>query len=378
MNEFLYRHDKNIILNFKNVDKVFPNVCVPIAGMIETLTSVGFQFEFYYPNTYLKNTCFLKPCLISSNTTNIKGNCLDKIWRFDNYDDILVIYEAFVSAITENIECEKGVIDAFIWCIHETLENVIRHSGKDYGYVMGQVHRQAKNFVFCIYDTGQGIYKSLQPSEYNPQNPEEALKLCVKEGVTRDKTIGKGNGLWGLHQIVTENTGQLSITSNSARYKLVDSRISTFSKIPELSFDGGSIIDFSIRTDKEISFSKALNGYEPTNYQREAREDDTTGSIVYDIKDTPLGTGTRHSGAKVRTAVINDFKATNKVIVLDFTGVPMISSSFADELVGKLVVELGFMDFTNNIKIVGLTPNAQIVTERTVAQRMAETLHKEK
>jgi hypothetical protein len=41
-------------------------------------------------------------------------------------------------------------------------------------------------------------------------------------------------------------------------------------------------------------------------------------------------------------------------IVIDFNRVSVVSSSFADELIGKLVVELGFTGFTQRIQLTGM------------------------
>ncbi|GHU95610.1 hypothetical protein FACS1894156_5490 [Bacteroidia bacterium] len=375
INEILKSSEKNLILNFKNVTKAFPNVCVPLSGIIENIIEKGFVFEFYYLSDDLKKVAIKEPLRVSQNKKLAQKHGLDKVWRFDSPDDIYLLIKSFVDELSQIIVCEKGVLDGFEWSINEVLDNVLQHSGKSFGYVMGQVHKDAKQFSFCVYDTGQGIYTSLLNSVHKPQSPSEALQLAVQEGITRDKKIGQGNGLWGLHQIVSENTGQLNITSNSACYHLINNQSKVDDKIPQLPFDNGCIVDFQIDYNKEISISKALVGYAPpVNLKIEALEDNA-GNITIDLSEQTSGVGTRKSGEKIRNELINIYKQTNKSITLDFSNINIVSSSFADELIGKLVAEFGFYGFTNIFKLKNMNVTVQSIVQRSVGQRMVESFN---
>ena len=52
----------------------------------------------------------------------------------------------------------------------------------------------------------------------------------------------------------------------------------------------------------------------------------------------------------------------------------LISSSFADELIGKLVLEYGFFGFNNVIRLKNMNSLVQTIVQRSVSQRMAESL----
>lgn len=375
LNETLNSYNKNLILNFKNVKGAFPNVSVPVAGIIENMSLRGISFEFYYLTDYLKKLSVRDPLRVQENKELAQKASLDKIWRFDSADDIYLLINSFVNELSQIIVCEKGVLEGFEWSINEVLDNVLQHSSRSFGYVMGQVHTKTKHFVFCVYDTRQGIYNSLLSSSvHKPKNPVEALKLAVKEGVTRDKKIGQGNGLWGLHQIVSENTGVLNITSNSACYNLTNNEFKTFDRVPQLSYDNGCVVDFQIDYGKEISISKALGGYEPVNLKLESLEDNA-GNININLRSKESGVGTRKSGEKIRNELINIYKQSNKNISLDFANINVISSSFADELIGKLVTEFGFYGFNNIFKLKNMNSNMQSIVQRSVAQRMMESFN---
>ena len=108
---------------------------------------------------------------------------------------------------------------------------------------------------------------------------------------------------------------------------------------------------------------------EPTNIRIENLEDDQN-NVVYRLADKSSGTGTRQSGVAIRNEVINIAKQTDCVIRLDFGGISVISSSFADEFIGKLAVEFGFIAFTQRFRLVGMNQTVQAITNRSVAQRL--------
>ena len=365
---------KSYILNFKKIKSAYPNVCTPLSGIIETLKNQGIEFEFYYAPVFLKSINISNPLLVGDNKNILTKSVLNKIWRFENAEESYLLIDSFVSELSKVIICKKGVLESFEWCLNEVTDNVLQHSQKNFGYVMGQVHKSTKHIAICVYDSGQGIYNSLSQSKYKPKTPSDALKLCVQEGVTRDKEIGQGNGLWGLHQIVKENSGALSITSNSASYQLYENKEKVFTSFPVLPIENGTIVDFQVDYEKEISISKAMGGYEPVNLKIENLEDEQ-GAIHFKLKEQKTGSGSRQSGAKMRTELINIYNQSKKQIIIDFEGVHIVSSSFADELIGKLVTVYGFFGFNNIFKMKNMNTDIQTIVQRSVAQRMNESFN---
>ncbi len=365
---------KNILLDFESVNSAYPNICTPISGIANDLAKKNiFSFEYLNLNKYLEKISIANPFKVIENLDIAQISCLDKMWRFDSIEDAYILVDSFSKELSQVIVCQKGVLEGFEWAINEVLDNVIQHSGNNYGYVMGQVHKKTKRFMFCVVDTGNGIYKSLQPSFHKPGNAANALELAVQERVTRDRTIGQGNGLWGLNQIIKENTGRLNITSGTASYRTVNNEINILENLPELFAFSGCIVDFQLEYEKEISISKALGGYEPpVNLKIEALEDDL-GGIIYPLKEKASGVGTRKSGEKMRNDLINIYNQTHQPITIDFKDINVISSSFADELIGKMVVIFGFYGYNNIFKLRNMNHTVQSIIQRSVAQRMIES-----
>jgi hypothetical protein len=350
----------------------YPNTCAPLAGIIEYYKKQGIDIYSEKTPEFIEVTYLLSPLKVSENENILKQAPLNKVWRFENSSDINSLVIGFVEEVSKQAVCQEGVIEGLEWCLNEIMDNVLQHSSVSNGYIMGQIHKSTQHIAFCIFDTGQGIFNSLRHSKHAPRNPIDAITLAVKEGVTRDSKIGQGNGMWGLHNVVKENSGVLVITSNSASYMLREDEIKTFKNLPVISRElGSATIDFQIDFDKGISLPKAL-GNRPINLRLEALEDDR-GNISYRVSERSSGTGTRQSGERMRNEIINIYRETERIIEIDFQGISVISSSFADELIGKLVAEYGLFGFMQIFKLKNMNEIIQSIANRSVSQRMVVT-----
>jgi hypothetical protein len=372
----IYRGFQEIEISFTDLrGAAFPNACVPIAGLLEYYTQHGIEFTPCAPPTLINQLHIFDPLDICANCDTVLQVPLNKVWNFCNSEEISMLVDAYILEISQQAVCEAGVLDGLTWCINEVMDNVLQHSLVTQGSIMGQIHKINKHIAFCIFDYGQGIYNSLKGTKHAPRTPRDAITLAIREGVTRDPRIGQGNGMWGLHNIVRSNSGTLVITSNSASYMLKGDEINTYSHIPIISRENGmTIIDFQIDYNKGISIADSLKGYVPTNFRIEALED-SHGNICYNLIEKSSGTGTRQSGERIRNEIINIYNETNKIIEIDFHGISVISSSFADELIGKLIVFFGFYGFTQIIKLKNMNPLVQSIVNRSVVQRMAESVN---
>ncbi|MPZ75104.1 MAG: DUF4325 domain-containing protein [Deltaproteobacteria bacterium] len=193
--------------------------------------------------------------------------------------------------------------------------------------------------------------------------------------MTRDPNIGQGNGLWGLSEIVRTNKGRLNIVSGGSSLYFDGVETKTFPKIPSNWNKPGAVIDFQINTNRPVDVSAALGGeqYQHINLRMEALETET-GEHLIKVQDVAHGTATRRSGERVRNLVLNTFAEGASRVILEFSGIGMISSSFADELIGKLVAHFGFSLFCQKVMIRQVNPTIQALIDHSVAQRMSSTL----
>jgi hypothetical protein len=59
-----------------------------------------------------------------------------------------------------------------------------------------------------------------------------------------------------------------------------------------------------------------------------------------------------------------------QILFIDFENITVVSSSFADEVFGKLFVELGPMNFMQSIRFINISPTIQGLVDRAIKQRM--------
>ncbi len=272
---------------------------------------------------------------------------------------------------------ETGVISSVEWCLNEVMDNVLQHSMSGVGYVMGQMHKEKKRISICVADSGIGIYGSLKKSKHCPRNAIDGLTMALQEKVTRDEHVGQGNGLWGLGKIVAENGGTLEIQSNSANllYKEGDTKTKETDEFNIGKYNNLTYVDFQMDYSHQTDVSKALNGYKPLDMWLEEHE--TDDYLYFSLQEDCVGTGTRIAAQKFKNQIFNAWNEEKKKVVLDFTGINVVSSSFADELIGKIVAEKGFIYFSHYFEIRNLSEFNISVINRSVEQRMAQKYYDE-
>jgi len=187
---------------------------------------------------------------------------------------------------------------------------------------MAQVHEQNHRVALCVYDYGQGIFNSLKNHALAPKSCVDAITMAIREGVTRDKKIGQGNGLWGLQKIIQINDGLLTILSGKGCFSFDGKDFLQNSDQAYIDQDHQSTtVDFQLNCNKTVSIAEVLNGYCPVNHRVEQMEDDQTQTIPYRLKDQATGTGTRQSGERIRNEILNLTRESSYRIVIDFGGI---------------------------------------------------------
>lgn len=354
------------------------NICAPLAGIIDYHRNNGVKIRVNCPrHSYASHVGLYNPIVIEELTSEIQP--FDKVFSFSSEDGVYKIVSMYSLALRQGDELENGVIQSLEWCMNEAIDNVLQHSMSKKGFVMAQQHKQNKVFSFCVFDSGVGIYNSLRNSKHSPPSPLAAIQLAMKERITRDERIGQGNGLWGLSQIIKETNGRLLISSGGAQYSYLKGREST---VASGDFNlgkehGTTMIDFQLDYSSPIDVAGALNGYTPIDCWAEQHENDK-GEIEINVAKEATGTGTRKSAEKLRNIVVNFLNEHYSIINLDFREVSMLSSSFADELIGKLIALLGFSQFMQFIIISNLNEFNAAIVNRSVGQRMAQIYMEEK
>lgn len=365
--------DDRIDITF-NVPKAYPVACVPIAGTIDSLKKTGRNIHIHYsPDSFLASTHFDMPYKVEDHLDSLAFP-FSKVWKFNDFSEVTKLVNAFLDEISSVVECSAGLVEGLEWSLNETMDNVLQHSLCSEGYVMGVVHKSTNYVLFSIFDNGQGIYNSLRNSEYHPRSAIDAISIAIQEGKTRDHNVGQGNGLWGLNNIVLKNHGKLAISSHGCSLMIHNDGTSTkYEDLPLLDkHNATTSVDISFNYSNTISVADALKGHIPSDIRFEDKVDDSN-CFKFVLAEESAGFGTRIAGERVRNKVINYLQRIDgpRKMEIDFSGVSLISSSFADEFIGKLLTRFGFFRFTKVISLTGVSPTVEAILNRSVSQRMA-------
>lgn len=369
---------EEVIIDLSELDEstYFPNVLTPIAAFIENIKNES-HMDFNLENAprNIEFTNFINPK--SSGLTAQAPSVLDKVWKFETPEDVFKLVTEYMDSIYKADVFEgEHVLSWMEWCLNEVMDNVIQHSEATSGFVMGQVHSHNKHIAFCVADAGRGIFESLRTSsDYWPKEPADALTLALKEGVTRDKEVGQGNGLWGLHEVVQKTSGKLTLSSSGNSLVVTQDSKIEIKQFPWLnSRRGGTVVDFQLDYSKPISLKDVLGGHEPESTKIFNATDEKGELIIYKLIDQKSGFGTRKSGERIRNEIINLVGESNKPVELDFKGVGVVSSSFADELVGKLYITFGPLKFSQVVHLNNMNDEIIVLINRAMEQRIRQEL----
>lgn len=206
----------------------------------------------------------------------------------------------------------------------------------------------------------------------------DAIGEAIKAGVTRNPKFGQGNGLAGTLRVTTQTDGSLEILSGFGRLKVTP--IETNRRKNTIRYNG-TMVSGEINLKENFSISEALDfkgdgqKYIPSNIIDYKYESDTENILLLPMKSETTGFGSRKSGLQIRTKVKNLINAKKGYpLIIDWEGVPVISSSFADEMIGKLFLEMGAMSFSSVIRNINMEHLITNLLDKAVSQRLTQAL----
>lgn len=280
--------------------------------------------------------------------------------QFDAVDRVLGIVLAAA-------EVDRSVLKAIEWSLNEIADNVTNHAKGAPGFLQATWFRNQRTMEFVVSDAGIGIKKSLRE-----KTDTLALERCIQEGVTRNKETNQGNGLFGSYRIASSSHGTFNIYSGFATlYVKPEGSVKVKeSRVPYK----GTTVRWSVRTDAVDVIQKALvfkgRAIDTALDYMERVHEGKGGSVTIGMRGKFQSMGSRVAGKAAYTYIKNIlFNTDMDGITLDFSGVSIISSSFADEVFGRLFVELGPIQFMGRVHF--SQANAEILTviDRAIVQR---------
>lgn len=281
-------------------------------------------------------------------------------------NDVHPVVDEICDFLIHNFENSREIIPAFEWVVNETIDNIVNHSNTVVpGFVCAQLRQDKQKVEIGIFDFGRGVKNSLQES-YQLRDDTQALSEAVKRGVTRNVDIGQGNGLAGAREILMKNQGTFCLWSGLAEYRIengVEIGSSVYNNTP------GTGILLSLDCSKPVDLSETFIGDNSWDYiASECEKALENGGIK--VSDECHSFALRDTARRFRwkiNALLPDMEGP---LILDFSDIERTTSSFLDELLGRLMQEIGVEEFTSKIKIVNANYRIMDMANVVIRQRL--------
>jgi uncharacterized protein DUF4325 len=370
-----------VVLNMENLTRPYQNTMLSLCAQVMAYRNADINFILLPPKDKRLSNLFnntnwgflLDPHKFDE--SQFRGYTKIPATQYQKPADQQKAVNKIVNVILGAIpDMHRNDFAAFEWSINELTDNVLIHSESTIGgLVQVSTFKEKKQLQFVIADAGVGIPKTLREGHPDIGSDTDALDKAIREGVTRDITIGQGNGLFGSYQICSHCKGFFSIDSGHARLSYTENK--GLSIINErIPFDGTLItatIDFSKPKLLEEALKFKGNKYTPVDYIEIEYEKNKDGKLSFNLEEECQSFGSRVAGKPIRIKLSNLLKMqTGDKIYIDLANIPIVSSSFADEVFGKLFLEAGAIAFMQKFELINATDTVKHLIDKAISQRM--------
>jgi anti-sigma regulatory factor (Ser/Thr protein kinase) len=378
-------------LDFSACDKAYPGGMLPIVCSVDALRARDIGFTLVLPELQMLSRLFLN-CnwahlldpehfeeLMLAHERHLA------VRRYTEWREQQDVVNAAMDVVMRNMELTRDVLSGLEWSMNEITDNVLNHAEAEQGgFIQVSTFKENHQIAFVVADAGRGILASMQEGFPGLRSDEDALGEAVKAGVTRNSDAGQGNGLAGTLRIAVGSGGSFKLTSGRAQLEVIrppgaeEFKEHVYPRSRRLAFDG-TVVSAELGTDGTFSLEDALGGDPRIEHGAwdiidSAYASDVGDHLTLHLAEESIGFGTRQGAEQLRTKVKNLLNAEpGKRLVIDWTGVPLVSSSFADELFGRLFLELGPLGFASRLQSVGMEPLVRSLVDRAVLQRIRQT-----
>ncbi|MBS1882337.1 MAG: DUF4325 domain-containing protein [Actinobacteria bacterium] len=304
--------------------------------------------------------------------------------RYRTDEQLLGLVNHTCEVVLREADVRRSALHGLEWALNEIADNVFQHADASEGGFVAVTVIKRRRVQFVVADAGRGIPTTIRTGHPGLSTDLSAVRLALQQGVTRDRSVGAGNGLAGALRIATAAGGSFTVHSGRARMWADAKHQKPTGRTcsPEAALDG-TVVYFEIPVNHEVDLEAVLLqdgiGIADWDYLDTAYKlDESDVRLV--VKDEATSTATRIAGRPVRAKAENLVSAhSDAKVVLDFQGIDRVTASFADEVVGKLFATLGPSHFTNRIVIEGISDKlvrGQVV--KTMGQRRGEAEDRER
>lgn len=358
-----------IIFSFEQNFRIFPNMMAPLAAILSFLEQVNVKTSIECKHPTIQECRVFEP--VRALIHEARTEASNVVWEYRSAEELEFLIELIIPSLYQKVESQNNVLLALEYCLSELMDNVQRHSGEHCGFMIYSLQADLSRVAIGIADQGKGIRSSFKNTKYRPVGASDAVSLAMQKGVTSSPD-GAGNGLFTTTELITANSGRLTITSGGGAifYNRDLGRSESYDKLDTIDPDWpGTHIDFQLDFGSAINFNDVWGDLPvPINIRCEKLED-SDNRVVINIVERSLGTSTRKSGANLRLLISNILRNQEQDVVLDFSGITMVSSSFADEAVAKVLSDKSIQNVRGRVKTHGTSSTIDLIINDAVRSR---------
>lgn len=367
---------KSIFVDFTELSSIFAPTALPIAVDLRRYVDEGIDVTVELPNELklarlFQNTNWaniMSPSQFAESNYNIDH--LPAL-AFSSDDEHFRIVDELVEKFLGLMPgLNKGNFIALEWALNELTDNVLAHSqSRNGGFVQCTVFKEKSIIEFVVCDSGLGIPETLRRAHSELSSDIAALDKAIREGITRNSETNRGNGLYGSFRIAQESDGEFEIHSGYAKLQYRPRYGLRVSK-EQIPFHGTAII-CRINCATEALLEKALRfGGKPhvpamSYLDRQAE----ASAHRINLLEHSRNFVSRDAARFVRTKVENYIAMGAQQVIIDCRGVELVTSSYADELFGKLFGSMGPMEFMSRVQVVNTVAVVRSLIDRALRQR---------
>lgn len=371
----------DVILDFSNVEYMSPSYMIPLVTLCRAYRSEKVDFDIRMPRASKAASL-----MINSNWAHLvlperfpdRSNANQRhlsALQFRSAEEHFTAVDRSMNLILQTAAgLNRDMLKALEWSLNEVSDNVLNHSESKVGGILQVITFPVRHRVeFYVADAGITIPTSLRSGRLDIGTDEEALRLAIAEGVTRNNQTNQGNGLFGAFKSCEVSGGEFGILSGHCTLLYSDKKL----KIENhpIPFSGTFVraaIDYSYEKLLEDALIFGGKPHTPANDYIE-RVYQADGEIVHFVVRTELQSfGSREAGKAGRIKLVNLMQNKSQSVMCDFDGVNLISSSFADEVFGRLFVDLGPLAFSRLCQFKNVDATVRALIDRAVMMRVRQ------
>ncbi|MSQ28953.1 MAG: hypothetical protein EXR68_00465 [Dehalococcoidia bacterium] len=270
-----------------------------------------------------------------------------RVWEFDREGADLLV-EAFAGKAQERLTFAPGVFGATFWLLAELVENALERSDTSGGFIEAQANVSAQHLDLCVADYGRGL----------PAPP------------SFDGAVDRDGGLAGLTRLTALVNARARVVSGGTSFVIERGSRTIGEGITALPPGLGFAVDVQLGTGVPIELAEVVGAAARATTESPA----APVAITFRVAEHARGTATRFAAAEVRMAFESVLAAhgaaAHSTVALDFARCVVVSSAFADELVGPIVDRLGGEVFASRLRLIGMNEAVGAVVRHAVRLRM--------